>query len=73
MQGFEPLKTTFAGAERRHPDLMEPYATRLGEADTDADRMEIMRTGLRETFRARYPMPEEFWPKTPVIVEGVQP
>lgn len=54
---FKDLQTTFESAERWHPDLMEPYTTRLGDAESLAERTEIMRAGLRETFRRRYPMP----------------
>lgn len=62
VNGFKRLSQTFETAEKAHPDLMEPYSVRLGEATDDAhERMEIMRAGLRETFRRRYPMPEGFY------------
>lgn len=51
------LTKTFENAEKWHPDLMEPYSTRLGEAIDSTEKTEIMRAGLRETFRRRYPMP----------------
>lgn len=52
------LAQTFAAAERAFPDLMERYSSRLGEATTATERVAIMRAGLRETIRDRYPMPE---------------
>jgi hypothetical protein len=55
------LRGTFEGAEKRHPDLMERYSGRLAEADSVDEKIEIMRAGLRETFRTRYPMPEGFY------------
>jgi hypothetical protein len=61
---FVHLQNTFTDAERLHPDLMEPYTTRLGDAETEAEKTEIMRGGLRETFRRRYPMPTGCeWPE----------
>jgi hypothetical protein len=52
------LTETFAAAEREFPDLMERYSSRLAEAETADERVAIMRAGLRETIRARYPMAE---------------
>jgi hypothetical protein len=61
---FSHLQSTFEHAERLHPDLMEPYTTRLGDAETEVEKIEIMRAGLRETFRRRYPMPAgSEWPQ----------
>jgi hypothetical protein len=57
------LSHLFERAEREHPDLMEPYSARLAEAVTSIEKIEVMRAGLRETFRRRNPMPDEFWPK----------
>ena len=57
MNGFKHLSQTFEAAEKAHPDLMEPYSVLLGEAREDAaERMEIMRRGLRETIKRRMPM-----------------
>jgi len=61
------LEQTFADAERLHPDLMQPYSSRLAEAETAIDRVGIMRAGLREAFRRRYPMADELWPKRPEV------
>lgn len=60
--GFKHLSHTFEEAERSHRDLMEPYSIMLVQATDDAsERMEIMRAGLRQTFRRRYPMPDGFY------------
>jgi hypothetical protein len=72
MNGLQHLTVTFGLAERAHPDLMEPYSCRLAEAADAVERAEIMRAGLRETFRARWPMPEAFWPG-PQLPREVQP
>lgn len=65
------LEQTFAEAERLHPDLMEPYACRLSDAEGSDERRAIMRMGLRETFRQRYPMPAGCaWPGEAVPIEA---
>jgi hypothetical protein len=48
------LEETFAHAVDQRPDLMEPYLIRLG-GTTEGERKVIMREGLRETFKLRYP------------------
>jgi hypothetical protein len=53
------LAQTFAAAERSHPDLMEPYSVLLAEAEDATARVAIMRRGLRETIRQRFPLPGE--------------
>jgi hypothetical protein len=59
------LTKTFNDAELRHKELMEPYSTRLAEAESADVRRSIMEAGLRETFRRRYPMPEGCrWPES---------
>jgi hypothetical protein len=64
MDGIKQLTTLFEAAEKAHPDLMEPYSVRLAEAADAVERAAVMRAGLRETFRARWPMPEGFaWPE----------
>jgi hypothetical protein len=55
---YKHLCDTFAEAERTHPDLMEPYSIRLGDARTADERTAVMRAGLRETIRMRFPLPE---------------
>lgn len=55
--------SVFEEAERLHRDLMEPWSTRVGECIDMAERQAIMREGLAATFRQRYPMPDEYWPK----------
>jgi hypothetical protein len=56
------LTQVFEEAERLHPELMERYSILLVQAfDDAAERKAIMRRGLRETFRLRYPMPEGFY------------
>jgi hypothetical protein len=67
MTPTDPLTQLFETAEREHPDLMEPHSARLAEASTVSERVEVMRAGLRETFRRRYPMPDEFWPKAKAV------
>lgn len=62
MTGIQRLTSVFEQAERQHPDLMEPYSVRLAEAAAADERVEIMRAGLRETFRRRFPMPDACWP-----------
>lgn len=64
------LAVTFAEAERCHPDLMEPYSGLLAEASTSDERRNVMEAGLRETFRGRFPMADERWPKA-APVDGV--
>lgn len=54
---FEHLTETFDRAVRMHPDLMERYVTRLGDARDQAEQTEIMRCGLRETISERLPLP----------------
>lgn len=55
------LEQTFRDAERSHPDLLEPYSSRLAEAESADTRVAIMQAGLRETFQQRYPMPDGFY------------
>lgn len=52
------LAETFRQAESSHPDLMEPYAVLLVEAEGVEDRVSIMRRGLRETIAGRFPLAE---------------
>lgn len=59
---FSDLTTTFEAAEQLHPDLMMPYSEKLSGELTDAERIEIMREGLRNTFRDRFPMADNHWP-----------
>lgn len=58
MNADKHLAETFEAAERAHPDLMERYSARLAEAATAGERVAIMRAGLRETIRQRFPMTE---------------
>jgi hypothetical protein len=48
------LTDTFERAARRDPDLMERYVVMLADAESDADKLSIMRRGLRETINQRY-------------------
>lgn len=50
------LAATFAAACAEHPDIMERHEILLGDADSQAAEIAIMRRGLRETIRARYPL-----------------
>lgn len=50
------LAETFSLAAKQFPDLLEPYQILLGDATEDADQVEIMRRGLRETIGKRYPL-----------------
>lgn len=52
------ITETFEAAEKAHHDLMEPYAIRLAEAETNEEKIDIMRRGLRETIRQRVPLSE---------------
>lgn len=58
---LDHITKTFELAERSFPDLMEPHSSRLADAESADVRLGVMRCGLRETFRRRYPMPDEFW------------
>lgn len=73
MTGFDHLRSTFEAAERSHRDVMEQYTVLLAQEDlTSVEKISIMRAGLRETFRARFPMPEGVpWPKAEVVQEAV--
>lgn len=53
------LTETFLLVAKQFPDLLEPYQILLGDAANDADRVEIMRRGLRETIAMRYPLHEK--------------
>lgn len=53
------LSETFTLVGRQFPSLLERYEIMLADADSDADRVEIMRRGLRETINARYPQPQQ--------------
>lgn len=64
MNGLQHLTQTFEAAERSHPDLMERYSARLGEAASADERMAIMRVGLRETICRRYPLAGETSPSS---------
>jgi len=48
----------FKSAERQHPDLMEPWSTRIAEEGDAHARQRLMREGLAATFRQRHPMPQ---------------
>lgn len=58
MTGYKHLCETYAAAERAHPDLMEPYAGLLADAENADERMRVMWRGLRETIALRVPMAE---------------
>jgi hypothetical protein len=53
---LQHLAETFTLVGKQFPALLEPYEILLADAHDDADRVEIMRRGLRETIRQRYPM-----------------
>lgn len=53
-EALEHLRQTFDRACFAHPDLMEPYMVRL-ESAPELEHKEIMRSGLRETIKQRYP------------------
>lgn len=61
--GYDLCEEVFREAERLHADLMEPWSAMLADATDARERLSIMRQGLGATFRQRYPMPHEFWPK----------
>jgi hypothetical protein len=50
------LTATFNSACASHPDLMEPYLIALSAAEPD-EEVSIMRRGLRETIKQRFPLP----------------
>lgn len=60
---YKLTESVFLEAERHHADLMEPWSSRLGDIDDNAERQRIMRAGLAATFRQRFPMAEDRWPK----------
>lgn len=53
-EGVAHLSATFDEATRAFPALFEPYLILLADAD-EVEKIDIMRRGLRETFKARYP------------------
>ena len=55
--GYAITESIFVEAEKRHPDLMEPWSSRLADCADKAERQTMMRAGLAATFRARFPMP----------------
>ena len=63
VRGYKLTADVFADAEKQHRDLMEPWSTRVGEAEGLAEKQRVMRQGLAATFRERYPMPPGIpWP-----------
>jgi len=61
------LSETFSIAAKQFPALLEPYEILLADAHDDAARVEIMRRGLRETIKERYPMHPPSAPETPAL------
>lgn len=60
---FEHLFQTYRMAEQLHPDLMEPHAQAINDAEDREAMARAMRHALARTFRQRYPMPgERAWP-----------
>ena len=57
-EAFAHLCATFDEVARQFPQLMEPYAILLGDTEAPIAKTDIMRRGLRETFKQRYPMRE---------------
>jgi hypothetical protein len=49
-------QATFDACARMWPDLMEPYANRLLDELQPEERQQIMRQGLRETIKKRFPL-----------------
>lgn len=54
-EGFAHLSATFEAAERAFPEIMEPHSVRLADAVDRADKIAIMRRGLRSTLDQRFP------------------
>lgn len=54
-EGFAHLTATFDEAARAFPGLLERYVIMLADASEDGEKIDIMRRGLRETIKARYP------------------
>jgi hypothetical protein len=54
-EGFMHLSASFEAANKEFPDFMERYVTQLAGAADRAEETAIMRLGLRETFRSRFP------------------
>lgn len=50
------LTKTFDQACRSWPDIMQPFEVMLADSPDDASKTEIMRTGLRSTISARFPL-----------------
>ncbi len=61
-QAFEHCLETWRRNLRLFPDLMEPYLLSVDNADTNADRLLVMRKALAETFTRRYPLPSRVLP-----------
>lgn len=58
MSDLAHIRTTFDGACRAHPDLMERYVILLSDAETAEEQLVVMRRALRETIKQRYPLRE---------------
>jgi hypothetical protein len=67
IEGYQRRVEIFEAAARLHPDLMEPWVTRVADILDDAEAsMRLMRVSLAATFRQRYPMPPGVeWPEPP--------
>jgi hypothetical protein len=58
---FEHLFSTYRSAEIAHPDLMEPFAQAVSDAEDREAMARAMRHALAQTFRRRYPA--DSWPE----------
>lgn len=57
-EAFQHLNATFSGAVKAFPDIMEPWVLRLDGLTDTAEITAVMRHGLRETIKLRYPLRE---------------
>lgn len=54
-EAYEHCLETWQSNFRQFPDLLEPYVVSLDNADTNDDRIRVMRQSLAETFKRRWP------------------
>jgi hypothetical protein len=57
-QAFAHLRDTFDAAAKAFPDIMEPYVLRLDGLTDQNEITNVMRQGMRETIKQRYPLRE---------------
>ncbi len=53
-QAYDHCLETWQANFRKFPDLFEPYIRILDDAETNEERLRIMRRSLAETFKQRW-------------------